>query len=130
PNVRSVTPGYFRAMSIAAVRGRLLGDEDAGSSQLVGVVNETASRMIWRGANPIGQQVRFSPTSPWISVVGVARDVRSVGLGGDVRPEIYLLPEQLREIAETTERAMYVVLRTAGDPSSLAAAARRTVRSF
>ena len=130
PNVRSVTPGYFRAMSIAAVRGRLLGDEDAGSSHLVGVVNETASRMIWRGANPIGQQVRFSPTSPWISVVGVAHDVRSVGLGEDVPPEIYLLHEQLPAIGETTERAMYVVLRTAGDPSSLAAAARRTVRSL
>ena len=81
PNVRSVTAGYFRALRIQPIRGRVFGDEDVGSSQLVVVINETAERTIWRGANPIGQQIRFAPDEPWLTIVGVARDVRSTGLG-------------------------------------------------
>jgi putative ABC transport system permease protein len=130
PNVRAVTDGYFRALRISPARGRVFGDEDAGSSQLVAVVNEAAERTIWRGSNPVGQQVRFAPTAPWISIIGVARDVRSMGLDEDVPPEIYVLHEQLPAIAESAERTMYVVLRTAGDPSALASAARRAVRDL
>ena len=130
PNVRAVTTDYFRALRIRTTRGRVFGSQDAGSSQLVAVINETGERMIWRGTNPVGQQVRFAPDAPWITIVGVSHDVRSAGLGEDVPPELYLLHEQLPAITASSERAMYVVARTAGDPSALAAAARRTVRDM
>ena len=130
PNVRSVTPGYFRALGIRTVRGRVFGPEDAGSSQLVTVINEIAARTIWRDANPIGQQIRFAPDEPWVTIVGVARDVRSMGLAEDAPLELYLLHEQLPAIARSAERAMYVVARTAGDPASLAGVARAAVREM
>jgi putative ABC transport system permease protein len=53
-----------------------------------------------------------------------------MGLSEPVTPEVYLLHEQLPAIAASTERTMYVVLRTAGDPLSLASAARATVREL
>jgi hypothetical protein len=96
PNVRVVTAGYFRALRIRPTRGRVFGEEDEGSSQLVAVINETSERTVWRGANPIGQQIRFSSDEPWLTIVGVARDVRSMGLGEDVTPEVYLLHERCR----------------------------------
>ena len=130
PNVRSVTAGYFRALRIQATRGRVFNDEDVGSSQLVAVINETAERTIWRGTSPIGQQIRFAPDEPWLTIVGVARDVRSMGLSEDVTPEVYLLHEQLPAITKETERTMYVIARTAGDAASLAPAARRAVRDL
>jgi putative ABC transport system permease protein len=130
PNVRSVTPGFFRALRISPVTGRVLGQEDAGSSQLVAVINETGARTIWSGANPVGEQVRFAPKAPWITIVGVTRDVRSVGLGEPVPPEMYILHEQVPAIGEPPDRTMYVIARTAGDPAALAPTARRIVREL
>ena len=62
-----------------------------------------------------------------MTIVGVARDVRSAGLSEPVPAEIFILHDQLPMNSGGTERAMYVVLRTAGDPLSLAAPARRIV---
>jgi predicted permease len=128
PNVRSVTRDYFSALSITAVRGRLFGAEDDASSPPVAVINESLARALWPDANPIGQQVRFSSKLPWVTIVGVARDVRSMGLSEPAPAEIFLLHDQMPTAAGGTERAMYVVLRTAVDPVSLAAPARRVVR--
>jgi predicted permease len=130
PNVRSVTADYFRALRIATRRGRAFGTGDAGSSTLVAVINETAERTIWRDASPLGQQIRFSPKGPWVTIVGVVRDVRSMGLAQDAPPEIYLLHDQLHAIDGSSERTMYIVARTAGDPTSLAGVARAAVREM
>ena len=128
PQVRVVTREYFRTLSIAAARGRFFGAEDSPSSAPVAVINETMARSLWPDADPVGQQVRFSKKLPWITIVGVARDVRSMGLSDPVPVEIYILHDQLPKVAGGSERAMYVVLRTAIDPLSLAPAARRAVR--
>jgi predicted permease len=130
PNVRIVTRDFFRALSIPLARGRLFGPSDGAGSAPVAVINEAARRAIWPNADPVGQQIRFAPDEPWLTIVGVTRDVRSMGLSEPVTPEVYLLHEQLPAIAASTERAMYVVLRTAGDPLSLASAARATVREL
>jgi predicted permease len=128
PQVRAVTRDYFTTLSIAAVRGRLFGAEDSPFSAPVAVINETMARTLWPGADPIGQQVRFSKKLPWVTIVGVSRDVHSMGLSEPVPMEMYLLHDQLPGAAGATERAMYVVLRTAVDPLSLAPSARRVVR--
>jgi predicted permease len=125
-----VTPDFFRALRVTPVRGRVFGSEDAGSSQLVAVINETAARVIWREKDPLGQQVRFEPGAPWVTIVGVSRDVRSNGLGEDAPAELYLLHHQMPAIAKSSERTMYVIARTAGDPAALAGVARRTVREL
>jgi putative ABC transport system permease protein len=130
PNVRIVTRDVFRALSIPLARGRLFGPSDGAGSAPVAVINEAARRAIWPNADPVGQQIRFAPDEPWLTIVGVTRDVRSMGLSEPVTPEVYLLHEQLPAIAASTERTMYVVLRTAGDPLSLASAARATVREL
>jgi len=97
---------------------------------LIAVVNQAAERIIWRGGSPVGQQVRFAPDAPWITIVGVSRDVRSDGLGEDAPAEVYLLHEQMPAITQQTERTMYIAIRTTGDPAALSPVARRTVREL
>jgi len=128
PNVRAVVGDYFRALSIPLVRGRLFGASDVRGAPPVVVINETAARTIWPNVDPIGQRIRFGRELPWITVIGVARDVRSVGLADAVPPEVYLVHEQMPAAAGGAERAMYVVLKTAGNPLSLANQARSVVR--
>ena len=128
PQVRAVTRDYFEALSIRAMRGRLFGAEDSPSSAPVAVINETMARTVWPDDDPVGQQIRFAKELPWITIVGVSRDVHSMGLSEPVPVEIYLLHDQLPVAAGGTERAMYAVLRTAVDPLSLAPAARRVVK--
>jgi len=130
PNVREVTAEYFRALSIPLARGRTFGAEDRETSVPVAVINETAARTISPGTDPVGRRVRFSSREPWITIVGVVRDVRSAGLGNPVPAELFLVHDQLPAIAERTERAMYVVLRTSGDAMALAAPVRRIVREL
>jgi predicted permease len=128
PNVRPVTNDYFRALSVRLERGRLFGAEDTRTSLPVAVINETMARTVWPGADPIGQQVRFDLTLPWITVIGVARDVRSFGLDEAAPMELFLLHQQMPVVTGGTERAMYVVLKSAGDPLLLAGPARQAVR--
>ena len=130
PNVRAVTRDYFRTMAIRAQRGRLFEEEDRRSSLPVAVVNETFAKQAWGDADPIGQRLRFGRDLPWVTIIGVARDTRSSGLGEPAPPELFMLHEQLPTIAHGTERSMYVLVRTTGDPSALIPSARRTVREL
>jgi putative ABC transport system permease protein len=127
PNMRAVTRDYFRAMSIPMVRGRPFGPEDRESSLPVAVINETAARTIWGTTDAIGTRFRFDKPRPWITVVGVARDSRSHGLAEPAPAEVFMLHEQLPTAGGGTERAMFAVVRTAAEPTALAAPARRVV---
>jgi putative ABC transport system permease protein len=128
PETRAVTRDYFRALGIPIARGRSFEEGDTQTSIPVAVINETAARAIWQGEDPIGRRARFSEKQPWITIVGVARDVRSMGLAEPAPIEIYVLHDQLVTVAGGTQRAMYLLLRTEGDPAALAPAARRLVR--
>ena len=130
PNMRAVTRDYFRTMGIRAQRGRLFEDGDRRSSLPVAVINETFAKQVWGDGNPVGQRVRFDRDLPWVTIVGVANDTRSAGLGEPTPPELFLLHEQLPGIARGTERTMYVLIRTTGDPAALIPSARRTVREL
>lgn len=75
-----VTPGYFEAMGLKPLRGRLLGDEDVGEGRPVVVVDEAAARRFWPGQDPIGKRVaRRDPSAPWLEVIGVVPTIYREG---------------------------------------------------
>jgi predicted permease len=96
---QTVTDGYFGAMRIPVVRGRGFRPSDRAAGP-VAVVNEAFVRTFWPGIDPIGRRVRprFGERTPWLTVVGVARDVRQAGVDRPVGTELYLLIDQLPEI--------------------------------
>lgn len=97
---RSVTPGYFRAMGIPLVRGRLLSDADREGAPLVVVVSRSLAERHWPGEDPVGQRITFNggiPDEEAVAVggpgsrevVGVVGDVKHLEVGADAVPTFY-----------------------------------------
>lgn len=124
--VRVVTPEYFRAVGMRIVRGRGIEEKDRAGAPLSAVVSESAARLLWPGADPIGHSVRLGtrlgqPERAGGEVVGVVNDVRSDGPVEPVRPTIYLVQDQF------PQDYLAVVVRTRGRPEQLLAPSRALV---
>jgi putative ABC transport system permease protein len=90
-------PEYFRTLQIPLKRGRSFNEQDAQTSERVVIVNEELARKYWPGEDPLGKQLRpGSPGGdrPWLTVVGVAANVRSQGPGEAFHSEIYVPLQQ------------------------------------
>ncbi len=123
-NIRAATPGYLATLGIPLLEGRWFTDADRRDAPPVMSVNRALAERLWPGGDALGKRVRLlsGESFEW-TVVGVVGDVRQTGLARDPAPEIYLPHDQW------TFRTMFVVLRTDGDPASLAPAARRAVEA-
>ena len=87
PQARSVTPGYFAAMGIPLVQGRLFDGRDVEGAARVVIVSETMARRYWPGENPIGKRITFNSGIPRDEqqVVGGPGSREVIGVAGDVR---------------------------------------------
>ncbi|HET6228749.1 MAG TPA: ABC transporter permease [Longimicrobiaceae bacterium] len=122
---RIVTPGYFRAMRIRLLQGRPLAATDAAESAPVGLVGRTMARQLWPRGDAVGKTIQlFGQGGPEFTVVGVVDDVHSDRLDASPRPTIY------RPLSQWPNGSMFVMLRTALPPASVAASARAAVRSI
>ena len=65
-----VTPGYFEALRMPLLAGRVFTDADAPTTQRVAVVNQAFARKFYGGANPVGRHVNKD-----ILIVGEVADV-------------------------------------------------------
>ena len=121
-NWRAVTPDYFRAMGIPLLSGRGLDSRDRNDAPKVALVNETLARQYFGDGEALGQRVRTGfDGQGWVTIVGVVGDVHQSSLAEVTRPELY------RPFAQWPWFDLTFVLRTSGDPVSLAADARRAV---
>jgi putative ABC transport system permease protein len=126
---RVVKPGYFGAMGIGRVRGRLLGPADRDGAVPVALVNQTLARTHWPGGDPLGARIRIGTDAdaPPLTVVGVVEDVRQEAWTGAVGEEVYV-PYAQHARAFGADTLTWVV-RTSADPAALAGPARRAVWS-
>jgi putative ABC transport system permease protein len=114
--VRAVSPGYFRALSIPLLSGTL--DLEAPASALV---SESAAR---RWSVSAGQRIQMHPPDgPWLSIAGVVGDTQQTILSRDPEPTVYFSYRQF------PRREMDIALRTAPEAMQLAAAARAAIRA-
>jgi putative ABC transport system permease protein len=125
---RQATPGYFAAMGIPLRQGRLFAATDTAEGPKVALVDEVLARSYWPGENPIGKRFKTGGPKdtkvPWITVIGVVGSVRNSGLHVEPRPQMY------RPETQAPSAAMAVVLRTTGEPESVATAARAAVHEI
>ncbi|HKR60792.1 MAG TPA: ABC transporter permease, partial [Pyrinomonadaceae bacterium] len=119
------TPGYLRAMNIATLDGRPLGDQDTADSAKVALINKTMANQLWLNQNPLGKRIRFTGTEtdpgPWRTVVGVVDDVSQYGLDQKPAMQIYL-PH-----AQYPTSFITIVVKTDVDPLSITSAVRREI---
>jgi putative ABC transport system permease protein len=127
-----VTSDIFETTGIPILRGRSFDANDATSR--VAVVNETLANRYWNGRDPIGQQLRPGGTMPWLTVVGVAKDVKQVGVDETVGAEAYVLidlaAESLTSFLSLSPTTMHVIARTTAPLSVLAPSITRVVRDI
>ena len=85
-----ISPGYFRTMRIALLRGREFTIKDDKVSRGVAIVNQTFIQQFLNGVDPIGQvfQTGQEPGYPAASyeIVGVVADTKYSRLREDIRP--------------------------------------------
>ncbi len=116
---RLVSERYFEAMRIPIVTGRVFTRAEPAPCL---IVNETMAKRYWPNENPIGRRIRTGDDSPWVTVIGIARDVKSRGPAATPQVEMFVpywfMPE----------RGMSVLLKTPGDPLQHAAALRSAVK--
>ena len=121
----SVTADYFRTMGIAILRGREFTSQDGQGAMPVAVISEKMSHRFWPGEDPLGKRFSIGSNAAgagWITVVGIAADVKSFGFDPEPRPTMYLhLPQAPRS-------SMTLVARTSIEPTSLVAAIRAQVQ--
>jgi putative ABC transport system permease protein len=117
-----VSPGYFAALGIPVQRGRAFETrDDAADAPAVLMVNQSAARRYWPGADPVGQTVQFGGAP--FTVIGVAGDVRNEGLASATGPAVYL------PFGVAPRLATRLFVRTAGDPAAGARAVRDAIHS-
>ena len=128
-NQRQISPDYFKAIGLALRAGRPFNEQDTERAQPVTIINETMARAYWPGENAIGKRFKIGMPSaqiPWLTVVGVVADVRQMAADEPVKAEMYLPYRQGAAFA-TFFAPRNLVVRTAGEPTSLVSAVRQAV---
>ncbi len=114
--IKVVTPGYFSAMGIPLLTGRLLTWDDEPGGELVVVVNRTAAESLWPGEEPIGEWISYAEDADEQPirrrVVGVIGDVHFAGPSRPATSEIYQSHRQTIEVWRWFGRGMSYVART------------------
>jgi putative ABC transport system permease protein len=105
----TVVPGYFQAMSIPLLAGRVFNERDNKDAPKVVIVNEAFARKFLLKGNPIGQRVLIDRPEPEpfvCEVVGVVGDTRHDTLREPPAPEFYV------PFPQNPERRVYLIFRT------------------
>jgi putative ABC transport system permease protein len=117
------SPGYFDALSIPLISGRVFTEDDNkpdAPPRLI--VNQALAQKYWPGEDAVGKQLRIADSAA--SIIGVVGNVRTQGLSGEAGSAIYapfgLLPRSL----------MHIYVRTKADPLSIAPAVRQAIWGY
>ena len=118
-----VSPGYFEALRVRRIAGRLPDGRDGVDSAAVIVVNEAFVKRYLAGRDPLGATVRFGGGSA-AQVIGVVADTRINSLTAPVRERFYAVHSQ----PGFRFNAMNLVVRTDRSAAELAPALRAELR--
>ena len=91
---RSADAGFFAALRIPLLRGRVFGREDGPDGRRVFVLSQEAARSLYGAEDPVGRQLRVNDAIG--EVIGVVGDVR------------------MRNITDPPDRVVYVPLSQGG----------------
>ena len=127
-----VGEGYFQVMGVKPRAGRDFDQSDTPGGVRSVVINEMLARQAWPEQPAVGKRLRIlssedSPNEagapgPWLTVVGVVRDILQDDESFELSPVIYLPYRQ------QPQRGMEIVVRTNVPTASVGEAIRREVQ--
>jgi predicted permease len=126
---RVASPGFFQALHIPLVRGRLFDDRDGPSAPPAAVINAALARKQWPNESPLGKTIQFGNMDGDLrpfTIVGVVGDIREASLAEAPQPTFYAYYRQ-RPVKASS---FYLVIDGSGAATSLIASARRVVHDL
>jgi len=112
-NFDIASEGFFQALRIPLIRGRFFVPNDSKDAPPVVIINESFARRYWPERDPVGQRIvlkyRGAGDSP-LTIVGVVKDVKQLGLNVETGPAFYL------PFRQVVGPEMRLFVRMAGDP--------------
>jgi predicted permease len=133
---RFVSPGYFEAMGIPLLEGRVFERIDPQKRSDEVLVSKSVADRFWPGRSPLGRRLTpgLAADGRWATIVGVVGDVRQEGLHKPVLEGVYYPLVRADFESEGQEewvpRTFSLVVRSKGDPLSLARPVQKAVWSL
>jgi putative ABC transport system permease protein len=123
---RSIEGAYLRTLQIPLLAGRDFTAHDQADAPLVGIVNQTLVNQYFPNEDPLGKRVRWARDEQvnWITIVGVAGDIKHFGLDLPEEPALYTPYPQSGRI---WKRWLGLTIRTQGEPARFADAVKLAV---
>jgi ABC-type antimicrobial peptide transport system permease subunit len=121
--------GFFKALDIPLLQGRLFDDRDTIDSPHVALISQSAANDRWPGQDPVGRTIEFGNMDGdlrLLTIVGVVGDIRDRSLEAASRPTVYVSYRQ-RPIAA---RRFTIVMRASSKPDTVFSSARSMLRDI
>lgn len=125
---RLATAGYFAALKIPVLRGRMFDASDKFESPNAAVVSQSLVQKYWPNEDPIGQTIQFGNMDGdlrLLHIVGVVGDIHDYGVDAAVLPTVYANALQRLPMSSLT-----VVTRGQSEPGALVPTMREVVHSL
>jgi putative ABC transport system permease protein len=118
--------GYFQALRIPLLKGRLFTEREMREKANVVIINETMARQHFAGQDPIGQRVVINMTDPNVptEIIGVVGNTKFTDVRAESHPTSYWPHPQLEY------NSMTIAARTAGDPQTFAPTIEREIHAL
>ena len=128
---RAASGGYFQALGIRLIRGRVFTESDTETTPKVVLINEATAQRYFAGQDPVGRRILSgNDDNIWTTIIGVVANVKHAGLDVETSPETYYDYRQIpADAINFAEAVMYLVIRTGSDPAAMTAAVRNEARA-
>ena len=124
-----VTPGYFSALHIPLIQGRLFDDSDDASHAPVMIMSADTARRFFGTGDVIGRTMKI-PLATWLDVRKGSVDMTLVGVIGNVKYSGLTAPPDdaiYRPFAQQPWIAPFLLARTSTDPNAFVSSIRREI---
>ncbi len=129
------SPGYFQALSIPLLEGRIFDRGDVAGSVPVAIINETMADRLWPNGGAIGKRLRLGAfannPNPEMTIVGVLGDVLQTSLDAQYAPQLFVPRQQAAaNYGGLATRFATFVARAETDPVTTIRAVRNELRAL
>ncbi len=121
-DLEPISPGYFRTMGLALVRGRDFDERDGMGAPSVAIISDEMAKRYWAGANPLGETVSVGGDPR--TIVGVVHTIHSFSLRSRPVPQVYY------PFAQQPSEYLSIVVRGSASETSIAATIRASVHGL
>ena len=117
-------PDILKTLAIPLLAGREFTPQDGLGAPAVAMVNQSFAKRSWPNEDAVGKRFKIGGVgsdNPWMTVVGVFRDVRQGGLASQTRPSF------MRPYTQAAWPVMSIVTRTASAPGTFIAPVKKAL---